>query len=173
MSFWKDLMDATPGKSLARAQELYECGITGCIEIPSVMFDKVFDCSVCKVRFGQIFAKSNKPFLINSETKPSFAQNDAGVVVCDKCVLQFGYYDVLPRETSTKMGENQKTEFLNETEVAQPQRTNDEQKFNQPDRIVVCRNCRVKNRISGEKLNKKGIFKPICSVCKSELIIDL
>lgn len=34
MGFWKDLMDATPGKTSARANELHSCGINSKIEIP-------------------------------------------------------------------------------------------------------------------------------------------
>lgn len=41
------------------------------------------------------------------------------------------------------------------------------------DKIVICGQCRIKNRISKEKLRKIKLFKPICSVCKSELSIEL
>jgi len=91
MGFWKDLMDATPGKTSARANELHSCGINSKIEIPSVMYDRVYDCSICKVRFGEIFAKNSLPILINTNVTPSFAKTDSGVVVCHKCVQTFGF----------------------------------------------------------------------------------
>ena len=91
MGFWKDLMDATPGKSAARASELHSCVINSKIEIPSVMYDKVYDCAICKVRFGQTFAKNSLPILINTNVIPSFAKTDTGVVVCHKCIQTFGF----------------------------------------------------------------------------------
>ena len=91
MGFWKNLMDATPGKSVARANELRSCGINSIIEIPSVMYDRVYDCSIFKVRFGQTFAKNSLPMLINTNTIPSFAKTESGVVVCHKCVQTFGF----------------------------------------------------------------------------------
>ncbi len=91
MGFWKDLMDATPGKTSARANELHSCGINSKIEIPSVMYDRVYDCSICKVRFGEILAKNSLPILINTNVTPSFAKTESGVVVCHKCVQTFGF----------------------------------------------------------------------------------
>lgn len=36
-------------------------------------------------------------------------------------------------------------------------------------RISICPNCGTKNRLSAEKVAKAHLFKPICSICKSEL----
>ena len=41
------------------------------------------------------------------------------------------------------------------------------------DKIITCGECRTKNRVSAEKLKKVKIFKPICSVCRAELLIEL
>ena len=102
MGFWKDLIDATPAKSLKRANELHQAGIENVIELPSVMFNKVFDCSICKVRFGQIFAKSSIPMLVTvgDNVKLSFSRENIfgekhnQVVLCHKCVDTFGFSPV-------------------------------------------------------------------------------
>ena len=92
MGFWKDMMNARPSKSFARANELHECKVQSSQPIPSFMYDKVFDCEICKVRFGQIFAKDSRPMLVNTEITPSFARSENGVVVCHKCVITFGFF---------------------------------------------------------------------------------
>ena len=91
MRFWKKLADALPHKSHQRADELHQCAINSCIQIPSIMFDKVFDCSICKVRFGEILAKDTIPYLITTDIQPSFTESSSGVVVCNKCVNHFGF----------------------------------------------------------------------------------
>jgi hypothetical protein len=91
VGFFKDILDASPHKSIQRAKELHQSGITSISELPHFMHESIFDCSICKARFGKIFAKDKIPLLVTTERQPSFSDNDPAYVVCQKCVIHFQF----------------------------------------------------------------------------------
>ena len=196
MGFWNDLLDATPAKSHSRANELHECGINGCIEIPPVMFDKVYDCSICKVRFGQTFAKNSVPFLITSNFTPSFSPSNTGVVVCHKCVGHFGFFQTTAKtEAPRTQVKSEKSVNTSKEEDNIVSRTNSnnikenrpkfEQGVSKPksntienhnkerqlhaSRAIICTQCRAENFVTERQIKRKEIFHPLCNVCRGEL----
>ena len=196
MGFWNDLLDATPAKSHARANELHQCGINGCIDIPSVMIDKVYDCSICKVRFGQTFAKNSVPFLITSDFVPSFSPSNTGVVVCHKCVGHFGFYqtssktEVPPNQIKSEQNihtAKAKNNFDSPShskkevedgaiskQIAPKPKTNimkNNEKEQQlaESRKIVCSQCRSENSVTERQIKRKEIYHPLCNVCRGEL----
>jgi hypothetical protein len=96
MGFFKDLMNATPGKSRARATELHQAGINDIWEYDEEVL-YVNDCCICKVRFGEIFAKDSRPMLVivREPEKLSFIStrdSAAGIIICHRCVHTFGFH---------------------------------------------------------------------------------
>ena len=96
MGFFKDLMDARPSKSHERATQIHECGVKSVIPIPDFMLHTVFDCAICKVRFGQVFAKDSYPFLVSTNASIPFTDDKTAAVICNKCVYHFGYDQYKP-----------------------------------------------------------------------------
>ena len=91
MGFFKDLMDARPSKSHERATQIHESGVKSVILIPDFMQSTAIDCAICKVRFGQVFAKDLFLFLISTQSSIPFTQDKTSAVICNKCVYHFGY----------------------------------------------------------------------------------
>ena len=96
MGIFSDIMDARPSQSHKRATQLHECGVKHAVPIPDLMHDKVYDCAICKVRFGQVFAKDSVPCLITTNLPIPFKHSNVygdntNVVICHKCVYHFSF----------------------------------------------------------------------------------
>ncbi len=94
MGFWKNLKDAAPQKSHARATEVHKAGIQEMLpfppEVSSMVAGKV--CSICKATFGAAFAKDRTAYsvTVTPGSKLSFQEGD-GMIVCNKCVEHFRF----------------------------------------------------------------------------------
>jgi hypothetical protein len=99
MGFWKSIVDANPHKSMARGRELASTGIEFCSLLPQFMHDRAKECAVCKVRFGQIFAKDVAPFLLTLEEGEAVSFGSGKHhVVCERCVNTFGLESIAGRK---------------------------------------------------------------------------
>ncbi len=100
MGFWESIADANPHKSIQRGRELAATGIESCQPIPRFMWDRAKECAVCKVRFGQVFARNVAPCLVTLEQGygVSFGEGRSHVV-CEKCVGTFGLESLARRKS--------------------------------------------------------------------------
>jgi len=99
MGFWKSIVDANPHRSVARGRELASTRIEICSLLPTFLHDRAKECAVCKVRFGQIFARDVAPFLLTLEKGEaiSFGSGEQHIV-CERCVTTFGLESIARRK---------------------------------------------------------------------------
>ena len=90
MGFWSELFNATPGKGIARAEELKFKVVTHVIPVPPELEDRAKICSLCRIHIGGKFARNLLPFLVVTEDcNLTFDSSTAGVVVCGNCIDGF------------------------------------------------------------------------------------
>ena len=90
MGFWSELSKASPGKGIARADELKFKVVTHVIPVPPGLEDRAKICSLCRIHIGGKFARNLLPFLVVTEDcNLTFDSSTAGVVVCGNCIDGF------------------------------------------------------------------------------------
>jgi hypothetical protein len=90
MGFWKNLTDAAPQKSHARADEVHQAGIKYVEYFSDARDAAGMVCSVCKATIGAAFAKDRSMYTIVVENWVSFQHEDT-LKVCNKCVEHFRF----------------------------------------------------------------------------------
>ena len=90
MGFWSELSKASPGKGIARADELKSKVVTHVIPVPPELEDRAKICSLCRIHIGGKFARNLLPFLVVTEDcNLTFDSSTTGVVVCGNCIDGF------------------------------------------------------------------------------------
>ena len=67
MGFWSELFNATPGKGIARAEELKFKVVTHVIPVPPGLEDRAKICSLCRIHIGDKFTRNLLPYLVVTE----------------------------------------------------------------------------------------------------------